>query len=48
MEPIIITPKTNIHDLLEAYPELDNNSSQVFRDFKAYYNAYSVRCVKDE
>lgn len=39
---------TSTEEVKAYMRELDNNSSQVFRDFKAYYNGYSVRCVKDE
>ena len=38
MEPIIITPKTKIHDLLEAYPELEETLIQAAPQFKKLKN----------
>ena len=38
MEPIIITPKTKIHDLLEAYPELEETLIKAAPQFKKLKN----------
>jgi hypothetical protein len=38
MEPIIITPKIKIHDLLEAYPELEETLIQAAPQFKKLKN----------
>jgi hypothetical protein len=38
MEPIIITPKTKIHDLLESYPELEETLIQAAPQFKKLKN----------
>jgi len=38
MEPIIITPKTKIHDLLDAYPELEDTLIQTAPQFKKLKN----------
>lgn len=38
MDPIIITPKTKIHDLLEAYPELEETLIQAAPQFKKLKN----------
>ena len=38
MERIIITPKTKIHDLLEAYPELEETLIQAAPQFKKLRN----------
>ncbi len=38
MDPIIITPKTKIHDLLEAYPELEETLIKAAPQFKKLKN----------
>ncbi len=38
MEPLIITPKTKIHDLLEAYPELEEKLIRAAPQFKKLKN----------
>ncbi len=38
MEPVIITPKTKIHDLLEAYPELEETLIRTAPQFKKLKN----------
>lgn len=38
MEPLIITPKTKIHDLLEAYPDLEETLIQAAPQFKKLKN----------
>jgi hypothetical protein len=38
MEPIVITPKTKIHDLLEAYPELEDTLIKTAPQFKKLKN----------
>lgn len=38
MDPIIITPKTKIHDLLEAYPELEETLILAAPQFKKLKN----------
>ncbi|MCF8222595.1 MAG: DUF1858 domain-containing protein [Bacteroidales bacterium] len=38
MEPVIITPKTKIHDLLEAYPELEETLIKAAPQFKKLKN----------
>lgn len=38
MDPVIITPKTKIHDLLEAYPELEETLIQTVHQFSKLKN----------
>ena len=45
MDPIIITPKTKIHDLLEAYPELEETLIQAAPQFKKLKNPLLRRTI---
>jgi hypothetical protein len=45
MEAIIITPKTKIHDLLEAYPELEETLIKAAPQFKKLKNPLLRRTI---
>jgi hypothetical protein len=45
MKPLIITPKTKIHDLLEAYPQLEDTLIHVAPQFKKLKNPVLRRTI---
>lgn len=45
MEPLIITPKTKVHDLLQAYPELEDLLIEIAPVFKKLRNPVLRRTI---
>ena len=45
MQPVMITPKTKIHDLLEAYPELEDTLIRAAPQFKKLKNPILRRTI---